>query len=420
MTTVSGKQRLDELLDSELGRDNFDELVQCMYDTYASVDVADRHIKAIEAELEDASGEGQRCLAEKVGILHLARGNCAAAAETLWPVRGRKTACHFLGRAYLCLGREREALEWLEKGRSGDDDLGTDVLMVTAHCNLREHEEAEKLLQKHAGRDDEPADLLWARGLVAEGVGEYQEAMDCYESALEKEPEHAESMFRLAVNCDLNGDDERAMELYRGCADLRPTFVGALINLGVLYEDHESYYEAINCYRRVLAIEPTHKQARLYLKDAESSLTMRIDVTKPRRLRALHELFGLPEGDSKGAEEESRSGLASEQLLGNSEMQQLLTRYGAGSGASSGAERTGIAFSAGEDMPVQEKLSVSVDELEFSTRCRRCMERLGVKTVGQLIQLGRKQLLDTANFGSTSLKEVEDKLAALGLSLKGD
>ncbi len=393
MTTVSGKQRLDELLDSELGRDNFDELVQCMYGTYASVDVADSGIKAVEAEMEGASGEAQRCLAEKVGILHLARGNCAAAAETLWPVRSRKTATHFLGWAYLSLGREREALEWLEKGRSGDDDLGTDVLMVAAHCNLREHEEAEKLLQKYAGRDDEPADLLCARGRVAEGAGEYQEAMDCYESALEKEPEHAESLFRLAVNCDLNGDDETAMDLYRRCADLRPTFVGALINLGVLYEDHESYYEAINCYRRVLAIEPAHKQARLYLKDAESSLTMRIDVTKPRRLLALHELFGLPEGDSTGTAEELQSGLVPDRLLDNSEMQQLLTRYGAGSGASSGAERTGIAFSAGEDMPVQEKLSVSVDELELSTRSRRCMERLGVKTVGQLIQLGKKQLL---------------------------
>lgn len=421
MTPISTKQRLNELLAETVGRDNFDELLQHIYDGYGNVDLADSHIKQMDADLEDASGDEQRDLAEKLGILHVARGNYAAAVEKLEGVRNRKTACHFLGRAYLHLGREREALECLEKGRAGDDDLTTDMLMVEAHCRLREYQQAEKLLKQHAGQGDQSADLLCTKGRVAEAKGEYGEAMEYYEVALADEPEHAESLFRLALNCDLNGEDERAVEYYQRCVNLRPTFVGALINLGVLHEDHGMYGEAISCYRRVLAIEPTHKQAQLYLKDAESSLTMYLDVAKSRRLRTMEEIFSLPEGSVEGVQAETPGGPTRTErgeLLNEHEMQELLARYASETRGSVGTSGGAPPFPAGEGTAGQEKLSISVEELDLATRARKCMERLGVTTVGELVQLSKKQLLGEPNFGTTSLKEIEGKLAALGLALK--
>lgn len=416
MTIASARRELDDLLAGELGRDNFDELVRHVYDSYSGVDFTDSRIRELEAQVEAAPEEEQHGLLEKLGTLHFARGNYAPAAEQLEKVRTRKTAAHFLGRAYLKLGREREAIEYLDKGRSGHEDQETDILMIEAYCNLREYEPVEELLAGLPNDQEASADVLYAKGRAAEVQGEYGRAMEHFEAALDREAEHSRSLFRLALNCDLNGEDDRARELYERCVNLQPTYVGALINLGVLCEDSGDYEQAVNCYKRVLAIEPTHKQAQLYLKDAESSLTMYVDVSKPQRLRTMEEIFGLPEG---GLEESGTlsAPTARDNALNDSEVQDLLGRYQA-TGARTG--RAISALEAGEDIPVQERLSMSAEELELSTRSRKCMERLGVTTVGQLIQLTTRQLLGVPNFGATSLKEIETKLGALGLSLKDD
>ena len=45
------------------------------------------------------------------------------------------------------------------------------------------------------------------------------------------------------------------------------------MNLGILYEDGDKYDKAVDCYRKILHADPRHEQARLFLKDAEASLT---------------------------------------------------------------------------------------------------------------------------------------------------
>ncbi len=107
-------------------------------------------------------------------------------------MKTRKTAAHFLGRTFMKTHRELEAIDLLEKGRTGEDDLGTDVLLVEAHCSLGQPEEAEKLLKGYKNAP-ESAELLFARGRTAEANGEYGEAMALYEAAVELEPEHAEA-----------------------------------------------------------------------------------------------------------------------------------------------------------------------------------------------------------------------------------
>jgi DNA-directed RNA polymerase subunit alpha len=48
------------------------------------------------------------------------------------------------------------------------------------------------------------------------------------------------------------------------------------------------------------------------------------------------------------------------------------------------------------------------------------MAKLGIQTVGDLINYTADQLLEVKNFGVTSLNEVRSKLAELGLKLRGD
>jgi DNA-directed RNA polymerase subunit alpha len=48
------------------------------------------------------------------------------------------------------------------------------------------------------------------------------------------------------------------------------------------------------------------------------------------------------------------------------------------------------------------------------------MNRLGINTLGDLVQRTADDLLESKNFGMTSLTEVREKLGQLGLTLRGD
>ncbi len=62
-------------------------------------------------------------------------------------------------------------------------------------------------------------------------------------------------------------------------------------------------------------------------------------------------------------------------------------------------------------------LSRSIDMLELSVRSKNCLDSENVGTLRDLVQMSEPELLKVRNFGKTSLKEVKNKLAALGLSL---
>ena len=436
MATTSPKTDLEKLLSGSVGRDNFQQLVDEIYASYATVDLTHNRVRQLEEKLEEASDDEERDLTEKRGILHFAMGEYEAAPARREQVSRRKSASFFLGRAYMELGRQEDALEQLEKAAEGDLDLGNDLYRVEALCRLRKEEEARQVLEPYADYEDETGDLNYARGRVAETWGEYGEAMECYEAALEKNPEHALSLFRLALNCDLNGEDERAIELYERTLDLRPTYVGPLMNLGVLYEDHGQYEEAIRCYQRVLAINPHHQQAQLYLKDAESSLNMVVDLGKSVRATQLEKVFGKPVDEFElsarsrraldrmdidtlgGLTQVSKDDLLDEKNFGDKsleEIQGLLARYNLEVG-----QQRGEGAPDEDEAEIEENLNIPIEGLEFSTRVRKCLERLQIKTVGELISHTEKELLTCPNFGSTSLEEVVDKLAELGLSLKNE
>jgi len=57
-------------------------------------------------------------------------------------------------------------------------------------------------------------------------------------------------------------------------------------------------------------------------------------------------------------------------------------------------------------------------DLELSERTSMCLGREGIKTIGELVSRTAEELLAIRNFGRTSLAEVTEKLAGLGLRLR--
>lgn len=64
-----------------------------------------------------------------------------------------------------------------------------------------------------------------------------------------------------------------------------------------------------------------------------------------------------------------------------------------------------------------ELLNRSIDMLELSVRAKNCLDSENVLLLRDLVQMSEPELLKVRNFGKTSLKEVKNKLTALGLSL---
>ena len=62
----------------------------------------------------------------------------------------------------------------------------------------------------------------------------------------------------------------------------------------------------------------------------------------------------------------------------------------------------------------EKALDMNIDELELSVRSYNCLKRAGIQTVEELTQKTEDEMMRVRNLGKKSLKEVKDKLAALG------
>ncbi len=69
------------------------------------------------------------------------------------------------------------------------------------------------------------------------------------------------------------------------------------------------------------------------------------------------------------------------------------------------------------DPELQNKLNMTVQELDLSVRANNCLESAKIQTVRDLVAKTDLDLLTVRSFGKTSLREVKRKLADMGLSL---
>ena len=71
----------------------------------------------------------------------------------------------------------------------------------------------------------------------------------------------------------------------------------------------------------------------------------------------------------------------------------------------------------GLDPATETKLGMSLAELDLSVRATNCLESESITTVRDLVSRTESQLLEVRNFGETTLQEVREKLADIGLRL---
>ena len=66
---------------------------------------------------------------------------------------------------------------------------------------------------------------------------------------------------------------------------------------------------------------------------------------------------------------------------------------------------------------IDQIMALPVTDFELSVRSRNCLQKMGVLTLGDLARTTEAELLESKNFGETSLVEIKEMLASKGLSL---
>jgi len=296
---------------------------------------------------------------------------------------------------------------------------------------------ASKMLEK----DKDDADGHYLKGYCLELQHSYQEAAEEYGKALDAAPGHARAAFRMGYLMSLRGEEKEAISYYKMCTSRRPTFVNAFLNLGVLYEDTEQYEKAISCYKRVLEAEPANARARSFMKDAVGSLDMYYDEEQEKRVDRRNRIMQTPISEFE-LTIRSRNCLESMnimtlgdlvrttevELLGYknfgetslNEIKHLLAERGLrlGQDLEEVEEEERVRKVLTGEQEKGDPLGKPIEEIELSVRSRRCMDMLGIKTVGGLVKKTEQELLAGKNFGQRSLEEVKDKLKELGLQLR--
>lgn len=379
------------------------------------------------------------------GFLELVRGDAKGAANTLSSVHGHPWGALFAARAGLALGRFEETAALLAKAKKLDLPL-LRYAEAEAWIKLGKDKEAFDLVEGLREKDGESAEWAYTRARVAEVAGEYRDAIDHYRLAVERNRSFSGAWFRLGYLLDLYGtdDEERrdeAVHAYEECLRIVPVHTNAVINLGLIYEDRERYHDAVKCYEAVLRVHPNHPRARLYLGDALAATRMFYDRDQEKKADRHSQILKIPVTDfelsvrSRNCLQKmnidtlgdlimkTESELLSYKNFGETslkEIKDMLNQKGLRLGQ--GLEDKGREPPSGRN-PLEatapaEVLDKPIDELNLSVRSRRCMDRLEVRTIRDLINKTEVELMSAKNFGMTSLNEIKRKLGELGLGLR--
>lgn len=414
----------------------------------ASTEKSLTEVRAVLAEWDSFSKSLEKNSGVLQGLLWLLLGDLDTAEGILRAEKRTEWGAYYLVRILLSKNRFDEAFKAAEDAHEKfPENTALTCLLIEAELRLGKTEVAEKAFQKLKKSPEGSDKYHYYYSLYQEKMGEYPEAIEECRRAVAKNPHYAEAHFRLGYLLDLYGTEadeanEDAVSAYEACVKVTPIHTNAVMNLGLLYEDRERYHDAVKCYETVLRLYPNHARARLYLEDALACTRMFYDKDMEKKADRQSQVLRVPVSDfelsvrSRNCLQKmnidtlgdlimkTEQELLSYKNFGETsllEIKEMLTQKGLRLGQ-------GLEDKGGGDVPAgrnpleattnPETLSKPIEDMEFSVRSRRCMERLGVRTVRDLINKTEVELMSAKNFGMTSLNEIKRKLSDVGLSLR--
>jgi DNA-directed RNA polymerase subunit alpha len=381
----------------------------------------------------------------RLGVCQYLLGNYSNAISTLENSDSGALAYFYRGKAQFALASYPKAIESYEKAqKAGYDKDVCQLAIAETKRHMKDIAGAMAILDDMHGPIGQTAEYLYQRGAtLALTLENPAEVCRLYARAVEVDDKHAGALFGLALENDRRGNDDKAIELYQRAAAVFPAHVGALLNLGLLYEDHEQYERAARCYDRILESYPTHDRALLYRADSVASLDENYDHDRERVRQQMAGVMSIPIAQfelsvrSRNCLQKmgiltlgdlcrvTESELLSSKNFGETsliEIREMMANKGLMIGQLSNQkdapdEPIDVSHLSPDE---QALLDRPMSDLNLSVRARKCMTRLGLTTIGELLRKSADDLMECKNFGVTSLLEIREKLVQIGLKLRGE
>lgn len=406
-----------------------------LYKLYNVVNSSQANRAHFAEQAQQASQSGNTLAA---GIAFSIIGEDKAAVENLERASDCVEKSMYLAWSLRRMGEYDNALKNIEKAAKSSDASEIVMEKIAILRDAKKFQEAQEIIDGLANLEKVSADYHYEKARLLERLGQYQDAIDNYETALELESEHTRVLFHLAFACDLWGDEEAAIDYYNQLIKIQPVSVSALLNLAVLYEDREKYEKALNCIELVLKHHPSHPKASLFRKDIRSSMNMFFDEEKEKRIGKHNQILEIPISDFELSVRSrnclrkmnirtlgdlaaiSESELLSYKNFGETSLKEIrviMEMKGLKLGSTLDDKKMS---DESDDMSEydNEMYAKAVTDLELSVRAKKALERLGVRTLGELCRRTEAELLGCKNFGVTSLNEIKQALTTLGIGLR--
>lgn len=369
------------------------------------------------------------------------------AEQFLAKAKNDGTAAYVHGLVLMSLERPADAATWFAKAaEQGFDPVECKLKEAGAIRQTGRLDDAEKTLRGTGTEGARRAEYSYQMGCILADRGDTYGAIEYFERAVDMDPHHAQALFRLAGENALYGNDNEAIRHYEQALSKPPFHLGAMLNLGLLYEDRGNYPAAAFCFKRVLNYDPNHARALMYMKDIEATQEMFYDDETARNEARLQQLLDRPVTDFE-LSVRSRNCLASMNILSLGdltrtteadllagknfgetsliEIRELMAAHGLKIGQNLATQKPREqpwGFVQTPELSPQEQalMAKPVSDLNLSVRARKCMARLGITTLGELVNRTPDEMLATKNFGVTSLNEIRQQLGEVGLKLRND
>jgi len=422
----------ERVFSSVAGMDELRELLR----TWEDAKVADAFRRKTDAQVV-------------LGYLHYLNGELERAEEVLRHVKSHPWGGYWLARVLFDMTRRRDACGVArELHEHHPDSAEIAWLLADMQLHAGAEDKAAALIASLQSKAGESSRGWFFTGLLAEKRGEYDAAFEAYEKAVALDGTNVRALFQLGyLGSRYSEDAEEAIAYYEACVAQVPCHVNALINLGLAFEDAGKYEEAIQCFSAVLRFYPTHPRAKLYLGDAKASTTMCYDREREKELSQQNQVLRLSISEFELSVRsrnclakmnietlgdlimKTRSELLAYKNFGETslaEIEEILQQKGLSLGQGAAEEGEGPPPLFAEEQPPAEvepgvdpeMLNRPIESLNLSIRSRRCMERLKLKTLRELVAKSEIELMSAKNFGVTSLNEVKAKLSEIGLGLR--
>ncbi len=395
-----------------------------------------KEIESAIPELEKFADSSMRIAAAWYAI-----GNMQKAAEHAEKDSANPLSAMIIGIDFENRGNHEEAYKYFQRAAQSAPTVAPFALKpIDSLRRQGKLDEASEMAERQRKQFSDKAELDFFLGRVLEDSGRYQDALDSYRRSIDINPNYAECLFRAAYLADLRGLDSLAKDFYsRIGPESNRVYVNACLNLALIYEDEEDYEKSVACCRRALKISPLNRRAKLFLSNAEAAANMYYSPEETKQSERLEAILRVPVSDFE-LSVRSRNCLSSMNImcLGDlikrtesemlayknfgetslREIKEMLAAKGLRLGMMREDAATRQAMERQRKNANSELLTKTIDELELGVRARKCMETMGIATIGELVSKTEAELAGARNFGRVSLTEIKKKLTEMGLSFK--